>query len=137
MLTKEQEYQILKIRSQYMGNHPSLDALWKMDAKVKTPAIIIGWLCAILGVILINIMIAGEIFNYTGNFYGMGHIMRVLIDVSPEVGYMLCDFFVSVMGKIGLVLVFAAYPVYRWVLKAREKKYAWEILQLTDQLMND
>jgi hypothetical protein len=88
---KDKEFVVEKIRSQYTEQqHTELDALKALDAKVKKPANVFGYL------------------------YG-------------SIGAM-------VMGA-GMSLVLTAYPIYRKILTYRKKKYAAQILELSEKAL--
>ena len=40
------------------------------------------------------------------------------------------------VGVVGMVLALTTYPIYKRILSARKKKYAPEILRLSEQIMN-
>ena len=42
-----------------------------------------------------------------------------------------------VIGIVGMLMAIINYPIYKGILGSRKKKYAAEILELSDRLMNN
>ena len=116
---KDQEFLVEKIRTQYTEKqHTELDALKKLDAKVKRPA---------------------NVFAYT---YGsvsavvMGAGMSlVMTDIGAKIGLTATMVPGIVIGIVGMGAALSTYPIYKKVLNARKKKYAPEILKLSEKIL--
>lgn len=109
-----------KIRAQYMEKQVSeLDELRALDAEVKKPANVFGY---VFGSISTIIMGAGMSLTMTdiGATLGIGSPMVIGI----------------VVGVIGMAMAIANYPIYRSILNSRREQYAAEILALSDKVMN-
>ena len=109
-----------KIRAQYMEKQVSeLDELRALDAEVKKPANVFGY---VFGSISAIIMGAGMSLTMTdiGATLGIGNPMVIGI----------------VVGVIGMAMAIANYPIYRSILNSRREQYAAEILALSDKVMN-
>ena len=121
MNKNEQDFLVQKIRTQYTENeHTRLDALKKLDGKVKRPATIFAY---IFGSISALVMGSG--------------MSLVMTDISKTVGIsrpMTCG---VIIGVIGMLMAIINYPVYKTILAARRKKYADKIIALSDEIMND
>ena len=116
---QNQEVTVQKIRSQYTENEPAqLDALVALDARVRKPAKIFGFAYGTVGAIIMG---AGMSLVMTdiGTVLGMGDTMVAGIAI----------------GTVGLVLSCTTYPIYQKILKARKKKYAPQILELSERMM--
>ena len=114
-----QENLVQKIRSQYVESQPTeLDQLKALDAKVKTPATIFA---SVYGSLSAIIMGAGMSLVMTD----IGAILGLTDGLVPGI----------VIGVIGMVLVLTTYPIYKKILAARKKKYAAQILELSEKLL--
>lgn len=109
---------IEQIRSKYTEKEVSkMDELRQLDAKVKKPATLFGYIFGSLGVIIMGSgmsLIMTDINTYLG------------LDNALVVGI--------VVGVIGLVMTVTTYPIYKKILASRRKKYADLIIELSDQI---
>ena len=120
MTNNDQEFLVQKIRSQYTEKqHTELDALKELDAKVKRPANVFGYT---FGSISAIIMGAGMSLVMTdlGVTLGIANAMPVGI----------------VIGVVGMGLAILNYPIYKGILASRKKKYAGEILKISENILN-
>lgn len=119
MNKNDQEFLVQKIRTQYTEKESTeLDALRKLDAKVKRPANVFAY---VFGSISAIIMGAG--------------MSLVMTDISSAVG--ISDPLIPgiVIGVAGMLMAIINYPVYKRILTSRKEKYADQILALSDKLM--
>ena len=119
MNKNDQEFLVQKIRTQYTEKeHTQLDELKALDAKVKKPANVFGY---VWGSVSAIIMGAG--------------MSLVMTDVGSVVG--LADAMIPgiIVGIVGMGMALLTYPMYKGILNARKKKYAPRILALSEQLM--
>ena len=115
---KDKEFVVEKIRSQYMeSEHTELDALKTLDAKVKKPAKVFGYIYGSIGAIVMG----------TGMSLVMTEIGDLLGSLAIVAGI--------TVGIVGIVLAALAYPIYNRVLKKQRQKIAPEILQLSGELL--
>ena len=120
MNRNDQQFMIQKIRAQYVEKQSNdLDTLRELDSKVKRPANVFTY---IFGSISAIIMGAGMSLVMTdlGATVGIDHPMV------PGI----------VIGVLGLVLAIANYPVYKNILASRRRKYADEIIALSDKILS-
>ncbi len=120
MNKNDQEFLVQKIRTQYTEKeNTELDELRSLDAKVKRPANAFAY---IFGTISAIVMGSGMSLVMTdiGNTLGMGDTMV------PGI----------VVGVVGLGMAIVNYPIYKNMLASRKKKYADQILELSDNIMN-
>ena len=121
MNKNDQEFLVQKIRTQYTEKeNTQLDELKALDAKVKRPANIFAY---VFGSISAIIMGAGMSLVMTdiGSYIGME---------SPMVPGI-------IVGVIGMIMAIINYPVYKKILSGRRKKYADEVMALSDKIMNN
>ena len=115
---KDQEFAVEKIRSQYTEpRHTELDALKALDAKVKKPANVFGYAYGSIGAIVMGA--------------GMSLIMT---DIGTKIGLTATLVPGIAVGVAGLAMSCTTYPIYKKILNARKKKYAHQILELSDRI---
>jgi len=121
MNRNDQQFMAQKIRTQYMEKQSTdLDALRQLDAKVKRPANVFAY---IFGTASAMIMGAG--------------MSLVMTDIADKLGLGMDPMVPGiVIGTAGLILALVNYPIYKGILKNRKKKYAPEILALSEKIMN-
>lgn len=122
MNKNDQQFAAQKIRAQYVEKQSSeLDELRALDQKVKRPAILFAYVFGILGAIVLGV--------------GMSLAMT---DLAKTIGIagnpMLLG---SIIGDVGLVMALVNYPIYAAIVKSRKKKYAPEILALSDKIVSE
>lgn len=120
MNNHDQEFLVQKIRTQYTEKQYSeLDALKALDTKVKKPANVFGYT---FGSISAVIMGAG--------------MSLVMTDIGAMIGLASAMIPGIVIGVVGLGMALSTYPIYKKILSSRKKKYAPEILELSERIMN-
>ncbi len=120
MNKNDQQYMAQKIRAQYVEKQTGeIDALRALDAKVKRPANVFAY---VFGSISAIVMGAG--------------MSLVMTDVGAAIG--IADALVPgiVIGALGLGMALLTYPIYKGILGSRKKKYAAQILKLSEQYLN-
>lgn len=121
MNQNEKEFLVQKIRTQYTEKeHTQLDALKALDKKVKKPAnVFVGVWGSISAIVM-----------------GSG-MSLVMTDIASMVG--ITEPMVSgiVIGVVGLVMAVLTYPIYKKILNSRKKKYADEIIKISDSIINN
>ena len=120
MNRNDQQFMAQKIRTQYMEKQTSeLDALRALDAKVKRPANIFAYTFGSLSAIIMG---AGMSLVMTD----IGQTLGLASTMVPGI----------IIGVAGLALAIMNYPIYKGMLNSRRKKFAPEILKLSDSIMN-
>ena len=121
MNKNDQEFLAQKIRTQYTEKeHTQLDALKALDKKVKRPANVFAYVFGSVGAIIMG----------SGMSLVMTDIGQVLgLEETMVPGIMI--------GVIGMLMAIMNYPMYNRVLGARRKKYADEIIALSDKIMKN
>ena len=120
MNRNDQQFMAQKIRAQYMEKTPSeLDALRKLDARVKRPANVFGYVFGSLSAVIMGA--------------GMSLVMT---DIGATIGIASALVPGIAIGIMGLVMALLTYPMYKGILNSRKKKYGDEILKLSEKIMN-
>ena len=119
MNRNDQEFLAQKIRTQYTEKqHTELDELKALDTKVKKPANVFAY---IYGSVSAIVMGAG--------------MSLVMTDVGAVIGLASAMVPGIAIGVVGMGMALSTYPIYKRVLSARKKKYAPEILKLSEKIM--
>lgn len=119
MNKNEQEFLIQKIRTQYTEKeHTQLDELKALDKKVKRPATVVAYT---LGSIAAIVMGSGMSLVMTD----IGDMLGISQPMIPGI----------VIGILGMLMAIFNYPLYKGILSSRRKKYASEIIALSDNIM--
>lgn len=109
-----------EIRSRYTVQEPSkLDILRAMDAKVHRPA---------------NLF-AGVFASISALIMGAG-MSLIMTDIGAVIGMSDTWAYGLVIGIIGMLMLILTYPMYKGILNRRQKKYADEIMKLSDEIIN-
>ena len=117
---KDQEFLVQKIRTQYTEKqHTGLDELKALDAKVKKPANIFGYTYGCVSAIVMGA--------------GMSLVMT---DIGSVVGLASAMVPGIAIGVVGMGMALTTYPIYKRILNSRKKKYAPEIMALSEKIMN-
>jgi len=119
MSHNDQEFLVQKIRTQYTEKqHTELDELKALDAKVKRPANTFAYTYGSVGAIVMGA--------------GMSLVMT---DIGAMIG--LANTMVPgiAIGVVGMGMALTTYPIYKKMLNLRKKKYAPEIMKLSDKIM--
>ncbi len=104
-----------KIRAGYTPKERTkIDELKALDKKVKRPAQIFAYVYGSLSSLLMAT--------------GMCLAMKVIGDsMALGIG----------VGLVGIALTLTAYPIFKAILKTRKNKYAKQIFELSDSLLNE
>lgn len=124
MSNTEQEVLVQKIRTQYTKKEPTqLDQLKALDKKVKQPVNVFSY---IFGSISALVMGTGMCFAMNviepGTYYGITIGENMML---PGI----------VVGLAGIIMASLTYPLHKVILNRRKKKYAPQILALSDDLL--
>ena len=115
---KDKEFVVERIRAQYTEQtYTELDALKALDARVKKPARVFGGIYGSLGAIIMG---CGMSLLMTD----IGAILGIAETLIPGVA----------VGIAGLAMVLTSYPIYKKILNSRKKKYAHQIMELSDRI---
>ena len=121
MNKNDQEFLVQKIRTQYTEKeHTQLDALKELDAKVKRPASAFAYIFGGIGAIIMGSGMS-LVMTDIGETLGMANTMV------PGI----------IIGVVGLIMVIINYPIYKNILGSRRKKYAEQIIEISDSIINE
>lgn len=119
MNKNDKEFIVNKIRTQYTETESTqLDKLKALDAKVKKPINVFAYVFGSIAAIVMG----------TGMSLVMTNIGEIVGISSPMV-------YGIVIGVIGMLMAIVNYPIYKKRLASRRKKYANEIIALSDEIM--
>jgi hypothetical protein len=119
-INNDQEFLVQKIRTQYTEKqHTELDEMKALDAKVKRPANVFAYTYGSLSAIVMGA--------------GMSLVMT---DIGAIIGLTSAMIPGIIIGVIGMGMALSTYPIYKGMLNSRKKKYAPEIMALSDKIMN-
>ena len=120
MNKNDQQFMAQKIRTQYMEKQSTeLDALRELDAKVKRPANVFAY---VFGSISAIVMGAG--------------MSLVMTDIGATIGIASTMVPGIVIGLVGMMMALVNYPMYKGILNSRKKKYAEQILTISETILN-
>ena len=120
MNKNDQEFLVQKIRTQYTEKeHTRLDELKELDTKVKRPANVFAYIFGTISAIIMGC--------------GMSLVMT---DIGTQLGMTETMVPGIVIGVVGMMMAIANYPMHKKILASRRKKYADQIIALSDRLMN-
>lgn len=109
--TNQEKSKANSIRNQYLSREVNkMEKLKELDSKVKRPGKITAGILGIGGALLLGA--------------GMSNIM-VWNAMQPGL----------VMGIPGLIIALLSYPAYTLITNGRKKKYADQIMKLSDELI--
>ena len=116
---KDQEFMVEKIRSQYtQEQHTELDALKALDARVKRPAKVFGFTWGTIGSVVMG---AGMSLVMTE----IGAVLGLEETMVPGIA----------VGVAGMVMALTTWPIYQKILTSRKKKFAEQIMELSERIM--
>ena len=120
MNKNDQEFMVQKIRTQYMEKeNTELDELRALDAKVKRPVNVFSYIFGSVSAIVMGC--------------GMSLVMT---DINEVVGIEKPMLPGIVIGVIGMIMAIINYPVHKKMLASRRKKYADQIIALSNKITN-
>ncbi len=110
-----------QIRSQYVEKETTgLDELKKLDKKVKAPAKVFAYIFGSIGAVVMG--------------SGMSLIMT---DIGETIGMTETMIPGLVIGIAGMLIAIVNYPIFKGILSSRKKKYADEIIKLSNELIDN
>ncbi len=119
MNRNDQDFIIQKIRTQYTEKeHTEVDALKALDRKVKRPANVFAYVFGSIGAVIMGC--------------GMSLVMT---DISEFIGLSNPMIYGIIIGIVGMTMAIVNYPIYKSILGSRRKKYAGQIIKLSDRIM--
>ena len=116
---KEQKIveEIKKSYSEKSQRENDLTELYKLDQKVRMPALVTAFTLGTVGSLVLGT--------------GMCLAMKVLTTASFAMPLGI------VIGLVGIGIVSVNYFIYKAILKRRKAKYAQQVIELSDKLLNN
>lgn len=119
MNKNDKEFIVQKIRTQYIEKEQGkLDELKTLDAKVKRPASLFGYIFGSIGAVVMGCGMS-LVMTDIGSFVGLENSMI------PGI----------VIGVVGMAMAIVNYPIYKRILAGRKQKYADKIIKLSEQII--
>ena len=119
MTNNDQEFLVQKIRTQYTEKqHTELDELKALDAKVKKPANVFAYTYGSVSAVIMG----------TG-------MSLVMTDIGAIVGLTSAMVPGIAIGVVGLCMALSTYSIYKRMLNSRKRKYASQIMELSEKLL--
>lgn len=119
MNQNDQEFLVQKIRTQYTEKeNTQLDELKALDKKVKTPPAVFSWVFGSIGAIIMG---SGMSLVMTD----IGSTLGLSAPMAPGI----------IIGILGLLMAIINYPVYQKLLSSRRKKFAPQIIALSERIV--
>lgn len=119
MNKNNEQFAAQQIRAQYTEKQSTeLDALRALDVKVKRPVQTFSYILGSIGAVVMGA--------------GMSLVMT---EIGATVGIAATMPVGIVVGVIGLAIAVLNYPIHKRLLEARKKKYADEIIALSDKII--
>ena len=117
----DQDFLVQKIRTQQTEKeHTQLDALRELDAKVKRPANVFAYVFGSISAIIMG--------------SGMSLVMT---DIGSSIGVENSMVPGIIIGIVGMLMAIINYPIHKSILTSRKKKYADQIMKLSEKIMNN
>lgn len=119
MNKNDQEFLVQKIKTQYTEKeHTQLDELKELDKKVTRPANVFAYIFGSVGAVVMG--------------SGMSLVMT---DIGEKIG--IADGMIPgiVIGVVGMLIALINYPIYKKMLNGRRKKYADQVIALSEKIM--
>ncbi len=114
-----QQFMAQKIRTQYMEKQATeLDELRELDKKVKQPANVFAYIFGSLAAIIMG-----------------GGMSLIMTDIAETIGVAEPMLPGIMIGLVGMFMAIINYPIYKGILGNRKKKYAEQILKLSDKVL--
>jgi len=101
-----------------------IDELKSLDKKVKKPANIFAYVFGTVGALVLGIGMCAAM-NTLPEFI-LNNIEKTLLMI---IGI--------IVGLVGIIMTVSNYFIYKKVLRSRRKKYANDIINLTEEILNN
>ena len=117
----KENQQVLNIRDQYIPHKKNeVEMLKELDAKVKRPANVFAYTYGSVSAIVMGA--------------GMSLVMT---DIGAMIGLVSTMVPGIAIGVVGMAMALSTYPIHKRMLANRKKKYAPEIIKLSEKIMQN
>ena len=121
MNKNDQEFLVQRIRTRYTEKeYTQLDLLKDLDKKAARPAHLFGWIFGSIGAVVMG---SGMSLVMTDLAASLGLQEPVLIGIP--------------LGLLGMLMAILNYPFYKGILNKRRKKYADQIIAVSEELIKE
>ena len=120
----DKNFLVEKIRTQYVEKEVTeLDGLRALDAKVKRPANVFAYTFGSIGAIIMGAGMSLVMEKTVASWLSLGTAEAMVLGIG--------------VGIVGLVMTLVNYPIYGKILSSRRKKYAGEIIAMSEKIINN
>ena len=120
----DKNFLVEKIRTQYVEKEVTeLDGLRALDAKVKRPANVFAYTFGSIGAIIMGAGMSLVMEKTVAAWLSLGTAEAMALGIG--------------VGIVGLVMTLVNYPIYGKILSSRRKKYAGEIIAMSEKIINN
>lgn len=121
MNRQDEKFIAQKIRTQYTEKTTTkLDKLKELDARSKRPAFVFAYVWGIISAIIMGCGMS-IVMTDIGQIIGLtSHTMAIGITV----------------GCIGFIMALVTYPIFKSILKSERRKFAPEIIRVSQEIEN-
>ena len=117
----KENQQVLSIRDKYLPQEKNeVEKLMELDAKVKRPANVFAYTYGSVSAIVMGA--------------GMSLVMT---DIGAMIGLASTMVPGIAIGVVGMAMALSTYPIHKRMLASRRKKYAPEIIKLSEKIMQN
>ena len=117
----KENQQVLSIRDKYLPQEKNeVEKLMELDAKVKRPANVFAYTYGSVSAIVMGA--------------GMSLVMT---DIGAMIGLASTMVPGIAIGIVGMAMALTTYPIHKRMLASRRKKYAPEIIKLSEKIMQN
>lgn len=119
-MSNNEQQTVERISAQYTKKESTeLDKLRQLDAKVKRPANVFSYILGGIGALIMGSGMSLVMTDIAGSIGMNGDSMSMGI----------------IIGIIGMLMSIINYPLHKLILNERKKKYASEILKLSESII--
>ena len=120
----DKNFLVEKIRTQYVEKEVTeLDGLRALDAKVRRPANVFAYTFGSIGAIIMGAGMSLVMEKTVAAWLSLGTAEAMVLGIG--------------VGIVGLVMTLVNYPIYGRILSSRRKKYAGEIIAMSEKIINN
>ena len=120
----DKNFLVEKIRTQYVEKEVTeLDGLRALDAKVKRPANVFAYTFGSIGAIIMGAGMSLVMEKTVAAWLSLGTAEAMALGIG--------------VGIVGLIMTLVNYPIYGRILSSRRKKYAGEIIAMSEKIINN
>lgn len=121
MNRNDKEFIVSRIRESYTEKQSSdIERLRALDARVRRPADLFSYIFGSVGALVLG--------------SGMSLVMT---DIAEKLGISASTPLGIAVGVVGLIAVCVNYPIHKKILSSRRRRFAADVIALSDSIMKD